>query len=162
VEANGGENEETTTRLSRGVSVRDLYDTGTCQVCFRNVKIDKGTRILRHGWEVRYGVHSAACRGTEEFPFEVSCSITEGFLVPMLRHALAPLEEQRDAAQKALAALTDPRQIEAAEKEMLLLDVQIRDLRRYIAEVTRAVERWRPTPLPMTPGWRRIDFLSGK
>ncbi len=78
---------------TRSENSRSIDNTGTCPVCFTNVKLTGGT-IMRHGWVVRgqrgwaqYGNswHSTACWGTRRLPFEISKQGTEDYLKMVIK-----------------------------------------------------------------------------
>jgi len=79
---------EEVARATAPASARSLDGTGTCPACFNNVKLRRGERIMRHGWQVQgqrqwgsYGNtwHTGPCFGTGYLAFEVSPEGTKDY-----------------------------------------------------------------------------------
>ena len=79
---------EEVSRVTAPASARSLDGTGTCPACFNNVKLRRGDRIMRHGWQVKghrqwgsYGNtwHTGPCFGTGYLAFEVSPEGTKDY-----------------------------------------------------------------------------------
>jgi len=79
---------EEVARVTAPASARSLDGTGTCPACFNNVKLRRGERIMRHGWQVQgqrqwgsYGNtwHTGPCFGTGYVAFELSPDGTKDY-----------------------------------------------------------------------------------
>lgn len=81
---------------------RTIENTGTCAVCGRNVKLDKGQHIVAHGYTIQWGFQSGNCHGVGFKAVELS---SEGIvswkkvLETALTHAEENIQSLRDAAE---------------------------------------------------------------
>lgn len=146
-------------------TMRSLKGTGTCPVCFRNVKLSKG-KIMRHGWSVRgdrkkrsFGSswHTGNCQGTYNEPWEVSPKGTETYIV-----YLANTQQARERALSDLET-NPPETIRAVNKDWhrgdgwyeKILEKRKEAVRRDVAalkteqkDLSKLVADWKPQTLP--------------
>jgi hypothetical protein len=82
--------------ILKPVDPRTLINTGTCPVCFENIKLVQG-RMMRHGWRVAgrrqrgaIGMtrHTGPCFGVGYEPFEISPQGTKDYLKKSLLPAI--------------------------------------------------------------------------
>lgn len=70
--------------------VRTRENTGTCPVCFRNIKMTDAQKMVHHGYErPGHGYIVGDCFGVGYKPYELSSEGTEAFLRIVLRPMLA-------------------------------------------------------------------------
>jgi hypothetical protein len=75
-------------------ALRTRDNTGTCPVCFRNVKLERG-KIFFHGYKrPGYGWLVGGCFGSGKLPFELSPEGSKEFVSQMLEPHLAQSEKQ--------------------------------------------------------------------
>jgi hypothetical protein len=83
------------------VDPRTLEGTGTCPVCFRNIKLNTDNTMKRHGWNVQgqrqvgsYGVswHTGPCIGVGYEPYELSPAGTVAAQKVVLRNIGSALD----------------------------------------------------------------------
>jgi hypothetical protein len=164
--------QEIVDKIVRPSQVRSLEGTGTCPVCFRNIKL-KGDTMMRHGWNVQgqrsqgmYGMtwHTGPCFGVGFKPFEVSPNGTKAYLSSVLEPMLKTRIKRTQALKKRPATLRvslRPRKIEEitpehpAYERSLGIEVQkvereIKSLKEEIKECHARIQRWKPQPLPGT------------
>jgi hypothetical protein len=163
--------QETVDKIVRPSQVRSLAGTGTCPVCFRNIKL-KGERIMRHGWNVQgqrsqgmYGMtwHTGPCFGAGLKPFEVSSDGTKAYLSKVLEPILKTRIKRLQDLKKRPATLKvslRPRKIEEItpdhpsyerqlEIEIVKVGREIKSLKEEIKTCNTRIQRWKPQPLPV-------------
>lgn len=145
---------------------RTRANTGTCGVCFANVKLDKG-RIVLHGYQrPGDGMAHGRCWGVDHAPFELSPDATRDYT----DRALTPRREgaERRVAELALGGMvlgtakhpvppTDPRWPSswAAEKDSAAR--ALASAQEEEAAYRRLLQFWKVRPLPregdLDPQW---------
>jgi hypothetical protein len=122
---------------------RTIENTGTCAVCGRNVKLDKGQHIVSHGYTIRWGFQSGNCHGVGFKAVELS---PEGIvswkkvLEAALAHAEENIQSLRDAAE-----VDKNRNTRMAVSQA---EATIRYAPRDIAELETRITTWEAKPLP--------------
>jgi len=141
--------------------VRDTKGTGTCQCCFKNVKLTQRKAIFRHGWQV-WGsrawdavYHSRACWGVGYLPFELSKDRTEAYIEwtkrdrVQIEQRLPPLIADVEAAtQRAKASKNDKDWVEVYRARRALEDVQyhLESVTNWLTAAQAAVRNWTARP----------------
>lgn len=148
--------------------LRDLNNTGTCPVCFNNVKLTPKSKVppmpgmVLHGYKrPGHGTVEGNCFGQDWPPFELSAQGTVAYVKRLTVH-VAMLEEQLSNLSKA-TSLPDPyssrKLIDKATVEPRLWDLAVEraqsGLESKIAwiggDITRlekAASQWKEAPLP--------------
>jgi len=180
--------QETVESLSRPPSARSLEGTGTCPVCFNNVKMVQG-KMMRHGWSVQgqrsrgqYGqtTHTGPCFGAGWEPFEFSPDGTKAFIERGLKPSKARLEQKLRAWQQnppneipgrgkplvrpeASASYREKESYEAALKTTLSrLEGEIEAHEQDIKDFTQRVASWKEKPLPGQPKVSALNPNQGQ
>lgn len=83
----------------RKTKIRTLDNTGTCPCCGRNVKLRYDSRMVDHGFNLRYGFRNGNCFGVGKLPWEVSPQGKIDFISALVAHraevAAAPVKDDR-------------------------------------------------------------------
>ncbi len=156
---------------------RTRDSTGTCSVCFQNVKIQPGSQlplIVLHGYKrPRYGYVIGRCEGTRYPPFELSIQGTENYL----EKGLKSTEKDFDAKLASLKAddletLTvqtrggkqvlhkgDQDWDKHLKHALMAVEGTLEQIRGDIKIYTRLVQHWELRPLPKE-GERLRDWYT--
>jgi len=152
-------------------SYRSLENTGTCPVCFANVKLIND-RISRHGWQVQgkrqRGVlwttmHTGPCFGYQYEPFEISPRGSEAYLAKVLEPTLQRKQDDLEQLKRKPAESYRVKNLWREEKEVLkgsegyekhwnILVIQLEQviswLKSDIKEMQAKITSWKPQSLP--------------
>jgi hypothetical protein len=128
---------------------RDLTNTGTCPICFRNVKLTDNGKIWNHGYRQGYnrGQHYGNCYGVGYRPYELS---PDGSRVFLVRFA-TPSAENLATEVNRLERLHDQRPEKDDWKENQNLrdaEYQLRKAEELVKFFTAKVNDWKLQPLP--------------
>jgi len=146
---------------------RTRDSTGTCSVCFQNVKIQPGSQlplIVLHGYKrPRYGYVIGRCEGTRYPPFELSIQGTENYL----EKGLKSTEKDFDAKLASLKAddletltvrtrVSGPKVLHKGDPDWdKYLNISIENISGLLGQVredikiyTLLVQHWKERPLP--------------
>jgi hypothetical protein len=154
-------------RVVRPSTVRSLDNTGTCAVCFRNVKMttgrSKASIMVDHGYQVPkwYSGRQGNCPGVAQKPFEVSSDGTKFYLDKYLKPSLKLSEKTLKALKSSPDSIQDPtsRKPSMIEKgasnyqrtlEVLIARTEsdIRSTKSAIERYDKIVRNWAAKPLP--------------
>lgn len=154
---------------------RTRDSTGSCPVCFQNVKITDGTNIALHGYKRpgRGEIHGS-CSGTKYPAFELSVLGTKTYLEkglrPLLNRTQGYLDQlEQDAVDSfPLPSRGEPRRVDRGDKdwdrELAALKVRVAHQIKGIAEdvevFVKLVQNWKLRPLPKE-GEKHIDWYYG-
>jgi hypothetical protein len=122
---------------------RTIENTGTCAVCSRNVKLDKGQHIVAHGYTIRWGFQSGNCHGVGFKAVELSSEgivSWKGVLETALTHAEENIQSLRDAAE-----IEKNRNTRMAVSQA---EATIRYAPRDIVDLEKRITNWEPKVLP--------------
>jgi hypothetical protein len=151
----------------RARKLRSLENTGTCPVCFRNIKLKYG-EMVDHGFKVPwgYGGRQGNCFGVGKEPFEVSPKGTEQYIKMMHSQIAADEQVVDDMKSGRIEKLPNPRSRDRRRPDMVQLGDEgydyalkvavsqvesgIRSLKRTIPDYEKKVANWAPKPLPGT------------
>jgi len=146
--------------LLRSPSMRTLENTGTCQICLRNVKL-RGGVIVDHGFQnpKYYQGRSRSCYGTNHQPLELSNDACKRYLTA-LQSNVRELEERRT---KALSGYFEeplkgrdgkpleegtPAYERAVKIYLAGLESNIKHCLADIKEMSLRIPNWSERPLP--------------
>jgi hypothetical protein len=126
---------------------RTIENTGTCAVCLRNVKLDKGQHIVAHGYTIRWGFQSGNCPGVRFKPVEIS---SEGIIYwkDHLERALEIALEQVEALPVLIEAETDLKTKRDLRRGLANNEATVRYAPRDIADLETRIANWEPKALP--------------
>lgn len=141
---------------------RTVENTGTCAVCGQNVKMERGTKLYHHGFQIQYSQRMGTCPGVGCDPIEIS---TEG-LVKYLKTLGGMLGARQRSLKDLPNATTLPYGYGARAKKLekdtanphewdqayrnaqFTLESEINGLFSAIARTKQRLEEWKPEPLP--------------
>lgn len=143
--------------------------TGSCPVCFQNVKL-ASEKIVLHGYKrPGHGTVQGKCIGVGFPPFELSVKGTKEFLDEYLEPGLRSLKESRKALDAEDLTTVKPYNREYTrndpEWDMMLrrakedLDARVKSAERERDAYERLVRNWKERPLPKE-GERHIDWFT--
>lgn len=143
----------------RDTPERTLEDTGTCAVCGKNVKMERGTKMYHHGFELKWNSRWGTCIGVGCDPIEIS---TEGLV-----KYKAALEQNLTSKQNYQARLPEitslmvdahpkPRTVQKGdpdwqrvyEAEGRQVEWEIKSISEALVRTKRRIAEWTPQPLP--------------
>lgn len=122
---------------------RTIENTGTCAVCGRNVKRDKGGRIVAHGYTLRWGFQQGNCAGVGYQPIEISSEGAVNYL-GRLRDALIQAETDVERLQQTPSA----ERTKAERGELVRAEATVRYAPRDITRFEKIIAEWEATDLP--------------
>jgi hypothetical protein len=140
--------------------MRTKENTGTCPVCFRNVKLSSSKRIVLHGYKrPGWGQLEGECPGFRYPPFEISNEGTKHYLVSLVRYEKGlekGLHDWKAGVYKEIKVRHQNETVKEGDPFWKhYLEVQISqiayDLKTIQAEVTKyqtLINGWEPKPLP--------------
>lgn len=153
---------------------RTRANTGTCGVCFKNVKLSDRGRIVLHGYRrPGWGSVEGQCPGTDLPPFEVSPEATDRYLRAILEHGDSLARQLAALESGAVAELPGFRRgsriLPGEQGWDAALSHAIRTVRSEIDSLeaqreafAELVAKWRPRELP-TEGGREINwYVEGR
>lgn len=115
----------------RKTKERTLENTGTCPVCGRNIKLRYDSRMVDHGYTLRYGFRNGKCAGVGKLPWEVSPQGRIDFISGLF-------------AYRAGVASAVPEDDKARRNRDRLIEWVTAD----IAMHQKMVDEWKPAQLP--------------
>ena len=146
---------------------RTRDSTGTCPVCFQNVKIQPGSQlplIVLHGYKrPRYGYVVGKCEGTRFPPFELSVQGTESYLERGLKATerdfeakLASLKADDLETLTVRTRVSGPKVLHKGDPDWdKYLNISIENISGLLGQVredikiyTLLVQHWKERPLP--------------
>lgn len=161
---------------------RTIEHTGTCSICLGNFKMDRGGRLVLHGYERKgYGWISGRCAGVGYEPYEVSPVACKEYQ-QRLSARLEQLQQELEKFEQGLAAGTltslpdsrgkydskysgkfvprgDPRWDLELRNYPLDLAARVEGYRSLLSSNQRMLELWKPRPLPGQEGYVMVSSL---
>lgn len=152
---------------------RTRDSTGSCPVCFQNVKITNGRDIALHGYKrPGTGYTHGQCDGTKFPAFELSVEGTKTYLEKGIRPTIARTkaylaELERDDLKEIPSSRPNAvRRIQRTDKEWSVELARLKEKNEYLikslesdeASYVKLVQNWKPRPLPKE-GDKHIDWF---
>jgi hypothetical protein len=153
---------------------RTRDSTGSCSVCFQNVKITNGRNIVLHGYKrPGTGYAHGECEGTRFPAFELSIEGTKSYLEKGVRPSIARNKEylariNQDALEEIPTSLN--RTIRRTDKGWAIELARLKEKTEQLIGLLEAdeksyeklIQNWKPRPLPKE-GDRHINwFYAGQ
>ncbi len=149
------------------VVIRTRDGTGSCPVCFQNVKITNGVKIVLHGYK-RPGTGSAhgSCFGVGYPAFELNVKGSKDYLDNLragLMGAEAEVKKLKSGQVAELPFMPGDKDWEYVLKTTLdEAEDRVENLEGYVKAYGELVQKWKPRDLPKE-GDRHIDwFFKGR
>lgn len=122
---------------------RTIENTGTCAVCGRNVKREKGGQMWAHGYTLRWGFQQGNCAGVGYQPIEISPEGAVNYL-GRLRDALEQAEADVVRLEQTPSAERTREQRDALGNAKATVRYAPHDIKRF----EDTVANWKATDLP--------------
>jgi len=147
--------------------------TGSCPICFSNVKLSGGREIVLHGYQrPGYGFIQGSCYGVGYEPFEVSVKGVSDYLTQKLEPGLKAAEKRLASLQsgKIETIIYRKKVIKPGDSEwdrvlastIDTCEREIKDIAHEIKSFEKLRSNWKERPLPKE-GDRHINwFLEGQ